>query len=123
MRISELDKLQADYCHAISNPRRALLLRILGEGERSVSALVELTGFSPANVSQHLTLLRSRRIVAMRREGGFTLYRLAQPRILEAMSLMREALLESLDRQQRDLDPTGDRESSPLGIESSPIAE
>jgi DNA-binding transcriptional ArsR family regulator len=118
-RISEIDELLAEYCHATSNPRRSLLIRILGEGaeegaaqegaaqedwdgrERTVSELVELTGFSAANISQHLKLLRDKRIVAVRRQGGYARYRLAQPKILEAMRLMREAFLECLDQEER----------------------
>ncbi len=112
--ISEIDELLAEYCHATSNPRRSLLIRILGEGadegaagedwigrERTVSELVELTGFSAANISQHLKLLRDKRIVAVRREGGYARYRLVQPKILEAMCLMREALLECLEQEDR----------------------
>ena len=95
-RITETDQLLAEYCHTTSNPRRALLLRILGGGERTVTELVELTGFSAANVSQHLKLLRDKRIVAVAREAGFARYRLAQPKILAAMNLMREAFLECM---------------------------
>jgi ArsR family transcriptional regulator len=96
-RISEIDQLMAEFCHATSSPRRSLLIRILSRGERTASELAAETGFSPANVSQHLKLLRDKRIVAVRRSGGRASYRLLQPKVLEAMELMRQAFLECLD--------------------------
>lgn len=95
-RITETDELMAEFCHATSSPRRSLLIRILSQGDRTASELVEETGFSPANVSQHLKVLRDKRIVAVQRQGGRALYRLLQPKILAAMELMREAFLECL---------------------------
>jgi DNA-binding transcriptional ArsR family regulator len=96
-RISEIDQLMAEFCHATSSPRRSLLIRILSQGERTASELAAETGFSPANVSQHLKLLRDKRIVAVRRSGGRASYRLLQPKVLEAMELMRQAFLECMD--------------------------
>jgi ArsR family transcriptional regulator len=106
-RNSEIDELMADFCHATSNPRRSLILRLLAERERTVSELVEATGFGPANLSQHLKLLRDKRIVAVQRQGGRATYRLLQPKILEAMRLMREAFLETLGTDV----PTGDADA------------
>ncbi len=96
LRITETDHLVAEFCHTASSPRRSLLIRILSTGERTASELASETGFSPANVSQHLKLLRQKRIVAVSRVGGRARYRLIQPKILEAMDLMREACFECL---------------------------
>jgi len=95
-RLTEIDRLLADYCHAISSPRRNLIIRILGEGERTVSQLVELTGFSISNVSQHLKVLRDKRIVAVRREGAYATYSVAQPQLLNAMETLRDAIIEGI---------------------------
>lgn len=99
--ISEIDERLADFCHTASNPRRSLLIRILGDGEHTVTELVEATGFSATNVSQHLKLLRDKRLVAVTRQGGYARYRLANTKILEAQRAMREAFLECL--QEDDL--------------------
>lgn len=95
-RITEIDRILADYCHAISSPRRNLLIRLLGERERTVSELVELTGFSISNVSQHLKILRDKRIVAVRRAGSYATYRMAHTGLLDAMETLRVAVLESM---------------------------
>ena len=97
--ISETDELLADYCHTVSSPRRNLLIRILGHGERSVSELVELTGFTVSNVSQHLKILRDKRIVAVRRSRGRATYRLAQPALLEVLMSLRQLFLTQIEPQ------------------------
>ncbi len=91
-----------------------MLIRILSHGERTASELSTETGFSPANVSQHLKVLRDKRIVAVLRQGGRARYRLLQPKILVAMELMREAFLECLEGRNLD---TGAQEPSPTGDE------
>jgi len=96
LRITEIDRLLADYCHAISSPRRNLLIRLLGERDRRVSELVELTGFSISNVSQHLKILRDKRIVTVHRAGASATYSMAHPELLDAMEALREAVLKSM---------------------------
>jgi DNA-binding transcriptional ArsR family regulator len=116
-RITEIDELMAEFCHATSSPRRSMLIRILSHGERTASELSTQTGFSPANVSQHLKVLRDKRIVAVLRQGGRARYRLLQPKILAAMELMREAFLECLEGRNLDVavpepSPSGDEGQS-----------
>ena len=100
-RISELDRRLADYCHAMTNPRRAMLIKILGESERAVSELVALTEFGATNVSQHLKVLRDKHIVAVTRQGGCAKYRLNNAKVLDAMQAMREAFTECLREEER----------------------
>ncbi len=100
-RISETDELLAEYCHTVSSPRRNLLIRILGQGQRSVSELVELTGFTVSNISQHLKILRDKRIVSVRRSRGRATYRLTQPALLEVLMSMRQLFLTQIEPQPR----------------------
>ena len=43
----------AEYFNILSNPMRLQILNILGEGERCVQELVQITKTSQANVSKH----------------------------------------------------------------------
>ncbi len=61
---------------ALSNGHRLELLELLAQGERSVEELADLAGLSLANASQHLQVLRSARLVAMRKDGLYARYRL-----------------------------------------------
>ena len=58
---------------AMSNPVRLLVLCQLAEGEKSVGELERVVDVSQSALSQHLALLRGRRLVKFRREGQ-TLY-------------------------------------------------
>ena len=62
---------------ALASPARLELLDLAGQAERSVEDLALEVGLSVANASQHLQVLRQAGLVAIRREGKFSYYRLA----------------------------------------------
>jgi DNA-binding transcriptional ArsR family regulator len=62
---------------AMSNASRLLILCQLAEGERSVGQLERQVGLSQSALSQHLAVLRRKRIVATRREAQSIYYSLA----------------------------------------------
>lgn len=62
-----------------SHPDRLALVEELREGERDVAGLTEALEISQSRASQHLSLLRSHRLVIERREGRHVYYRLAEP--------------------------------------------
>lgn len=64
----------SDVFNAIAEPRRRLLLDCLLPGERDVSGLVEKLGWPQAQVSKHLGVLRSVRLVTVRVEGRKRVY-------------------------------------------------
>lgn len=92
----ELFKLQADVCKTMANPKRLEIIYTLKDGELSVGDIVEATRLAPANVSQHLAVLRSSGVVKMRRLGTSIFYKIANPKIIKACALMRQVLLEGM---------------------------
>jgi DNA-binding transcriptional ArsR family regulator len=69
---------------ALGEPTRLLLLAALHErDEAAVGDLVESVGTSYANVSRHLSLLHREGMVERRREGARTIYRIADPTLIE----------------------------------------
>ncbi len=90
--------LHAAICKTFANPWRLRIVEALGDSERTVSELVELLSISKSNVSQHLGIMREKGVLDHRREGGYVFYRLANPKTLVACRLMREVLLEQLER-------------------------
>ncbi len=107
-RERKLYALQAQLCQVLSDPSRLELIHLIGEGERTVGALIVATGLRQANVSQHLSLLRQRGIVETRREGTTVSYRLVYPEILEACALTRRILLRQLEAAHELVMPTAD---------------
>lgn len=88
---------------ALSEPMRLRLLNLLMQGEKSVGTLVEAAASSQANVSKHLAVLRESGMIAMRKEGPSTLYRIDDPIVFELCELMCSRLRREIDSQSRAL--------------------
>ncbi len=95
----ELYEMHAEICKTLTSPRRLEIIDLLRSGEKTVNELVQLVDISQANLSQHLAILRQRKIVTTRREGVNVYYALANPKILQAFDTMREVLLEQLAKE------------------------
>ena len=79
----------AAISRALADAKRLCVVECLSRGERSVSDLSREAGCHVPNMSQHLAVLRSAGLVDSRREGNTVLYRLSDPRILEAYRLIK----------------------------------
>jgi len=75
----------SDLLGAMANTSRLMILCQLADGERSVSDLQPMIGLSQSALSQHLAVLRRKRLVRTRREGQSIYYSLASG---EAASIM-----------------------------------
>ena len=77
--IQRLEKNATRACSmlgAMANPSRLLILCQLAESEKSVGELQPLIGLSQSALSQHLAVLREKRVVRTRREGQQIFYSL-----------------------------------------------
>ncbi|HJU95226.1 MAG TPA: metalloregulator ArsR/SmtB family transcription factor, partial [Nitrososphaera sp.] len=72
----------------------------LQEGEITVGALAKKLRMRQAHVSQHLAVLRQRNVVKARRNGSNIYYGISNPKIVKACNLIREVLLEQLQKDQ-----------------------
>lgn len=93
--------LQAEICKTLANPKRLEIIAALKEGELSVGELVEKLGITKANISQHLSVLRQRKVVSTRRDGVNIFYSINNPKIIEACALMKAVLLEQISEGER----------------------
>src|SRR3989337_2339344 len=93
---SRLDRLHADRCKVFTNPARIRIRNRLREGETSVGDLTAALGLAHPTVSKHLIAMRDRAVLTSRKEGATVYYRVANPKVLRAFDLIREALVESL---------------------------
>ena len=91
-----LYKIHADICKVFSNPTRLEILNLLRNKELSVTELIEKTKLSQANISQHLSIMKSKGIVTSNREGKNIYYKLTNPRIIKAFDIIREVLSERM---------------------------
>jgi ArsR family transcriptional regulator len=100
MKQERLFELHAEVCKTLSNPVRLKVINELQEGEMTVGALAKKLGIRQAHVSQHLALLRQRGVVKTRRDGPNIYYGISNPKIVKACGLIREVLLEQLQKDQ-----------------------
>jgi rhodanese-related sulfurtransferase len=80
----------ASVAQALGSGRRAEIVDVLAQGERSVDELAGEIGQSVANTSQHLQVLARAGLVRTRREGNRVFYRLASERVGELWAAVRD---------------------------------
>ena len=95
----ELYNCHADMCKVFSHPTRLEVLNILREEEMSVSDLARQLKLQIGNLSQHLNMMKQRRVLISRKAGNSVYYRLANPKMLEAFDMIRSILLEQMQRE------------------------
>jgi DNA-binding transcriptional ArsR family regulator len=77
---------ESDVFLAIADPtRRALLLRLASEGNKTVTELMEPFSISQPAISKHLRILREAQLVRSRKEGRIRLYEIQADK-LQAVS-------------------------------------
>ena len=94
--MKHLYKIHAEMCKVFSNPTRLEILNLLSDKEMSVTELIKKTKLSQANISQHLSIMKSKGIAISDRKGKNIYYRLTNPKIIKAFDIIREVLRERL---------------------------
>ncbi len=92
----EISQLEADFCFALSDPTRLLILYTLADQPHNVTELSgELDVIQPTT-SRHLKILRDRGLVIAERQGTTVTYRLADQRLIQALDLLRTVMRDRL---------------------------
>ena len=102
--MEELDRaaiyrLHAQFCKTLSDANRLLIIAELAKGEVSVNELAQRLQLRQANASKHLGLMRERGLVVARRDGATIYYSLSDPRIIEAIKLLKEVQADQIEKQ------------------------
>ena len=87
---NDMQQFKADFFKALSHPLRIKILEILSEGERSVNEIQTILNKEGSAVSQQLSVLRSKNIVATTKEGKRVLYSLRDPMIVDLLGVARK---------------------------------
>ncbi len=101
MEKKEFYLLHSEVCKTLANPKRQEILDNLRQKDMTVNELVEKTGISQANLSQHLAIMRAKGIVITHRKGINVYYSLSHPKIIKAFDLISEVLRDSLRVQSQ----------------------
>ena len=85
----ELRRFKAEIFQALAHPTRIAIVESLRNGEMSAGQLIEQLGLEQANASQHFAVLRSKQIVANRKEGNQVFYSLRDPALIEVLDILK----------------------------------
>jgi ArsR family transcriptional regulator len=95
----EVSLLEADFCFALSDPTRILMLYTLSESPRNVTELTHELGLNQSTTSRHLKVLRERGLVHTVRTGTTITYHLSDQRLIQALDLLRSVMRDRLTEQ------------------------
>jgi len=84
-----LRQFKASIFQALGHPTRIAIIEVLRDGELAAGVIIERLGIEQANASQHLSILRLKRIVTSRKEGNQVFYSVRDPLIIDVLDTMR----------------------------------
>jgi len=93
-------QLHADVCKALAHAIRIEIIDMLGESELGFREILEKTGVAKSSLSQHLSVMVEKGILTQRKEGLNSYFKLSTPKVSEACQLMREVLVDRLEKTQ-----------------------
>jgi DNA-binding transcriptional ArsR family regulator len=92
----EISQLEADFCSALSDPNRLLILYTLNEGPRNVTELTNELNINQPTTSRHLKVLREHGLVHTTRQGTSITYDITDKRLIQALDLLRSVMRDRL---------------------------
>lgn len=90
--------LKAKLFRGFSDPSRLSILESVRDNARSVTEIVEISGLTQSNVSNHLACLLDCGLVEREQRGRFAFYRLADARVGQLLALGDEILTDVAHR-------------------------
>ena len=95
----EISQLEADFCSALSDPNRILMLYALSEKPLNVTELTHELGLNQPTTSRHLKVMRERGLVQTVRTGTTVTYHLSDQRLIQALDLLRSVMRDRLTQR------------------------
>ena len=95
----EISELEADFCFALSDPNRILMLYALSEKPLNVTELTNELGLNQPTTSRHLKVMRERGLVQTVRTGTTVTYHLTDQRLIQALDLLRSVMRDRLTQR------------------------
>jgi DNA-binding transcriptional ArsR family regulator len=102
--VQEITQLHADFCSALADSTRLILLYALSDAPRNVSELTLELGLPQPTISRHLKNLRDRGLVIATRQGTMVQYTLADRRVIDALDILRGIMRDSIQKRASFID-------------------
>ena len=97
--IQEITLLHADFCSALADSTRLILLYELAEGPRNVTELTQELNQPQPTISRHLKNLRDRGLVTATRQGMTVQYSLTDHRVIDALDILRSIMRDTIQKR------------------------
>jgi DNA-binding transcriptional ArsR family regulator len=100
--MAKLEQNAARACHllkAMANPTRLMVLCQIADGEKSVGELERAIGLSQSGLSQHLAVLRNKKLVVTRRDAQTIYYSLSSHEAGAVMATLYQVFCHKPARQ------------------------
>jgi len=97
----EVFEKQVEICKAFANSTRLHILDLLGRRNWAAGELQKELGISKANLSQHITVLKTAGVITRRRRGKQVYFALAMPQVKQACQLIRTVLRAQIRNDKR----------------------
>lgn len=98
-------RLLADFFSVFAHPIRMQLFCYLRNERYTVSELAQHVGITVQNASQQLRIMREKGVLVAEREGQSVYLSIADPRIVQAASLLREVWAAEIQRRATAMEP------------------
>ena len=85
-----LRKFKAGIFKVLAHPTRIHVIETLRSSELSVGAILDQVKVEPANLSQHLSVLRQSHLVTTRKDANQVFYSLRDPLLIDVLDAMRK---------------------------------
>jgi len=99
-----LRRFKAEIFQALAHPTRIAIAELLRRRELSAGQIIQLLEIEQANASQHLAVLRSKRIVIARKQGNQVFYSLRDRALGEILDSLRGYFQRYLTEAKADLE-------------------
>ena len=92
---------KAEIFQALAHPTRIAIVEALRDGEVSAGGLLAYVQVEPANLSQHLAVLRTKQVVSSRKAGNQVYYTLRNPVLVDVLDLLKQYFNTHLQETRR----------------------
>jgi DNA-binding transcriptional ArsR family regulator len=85
----DLRQFKSEIFQGLANPTRIAIVELLRDDELSAGQIIEKLGIEQANASQHLAVLRAKKIVVNRKVGNQVYYSIRDKALIEVLDILR----------------------------------
>lgn len=105
-----LRRFKAEIFQALAHPTRIAIVEALRNGEMPAGSLIDHMGLEQANASQHLAVLRAKRIGVNRKVDNQVFYSLRAPVLIDVLDILRRYCSSQLTDAMHMLEEIGPEE-------------